>query len=112
MEALVTLLKSNPYFSAGFGLVGVGAGLALLRRGSMAMMQYGKRQLYVSIELPSTDKSYWWLMRWMRDKAPRQQHLTIRTSQQRDRRGVMQTDYEFLPGTGNHLLRYVLSLHR
>eukprot|EP00029_Vermamoeba_vermiformis_P002821 TRINITY_DN13181_c0_g1_i1.p1 TRINITY_DN13181_c0_g1~~TRINITY_DN13181_c0_g1_i1.p1 ORF type:complete len:443 (-),score=178.18 TRINITY_DN13181_c0_g1_i1:40-1368(-) len=106
MEALLTLLKSNPYFSAGFGLVGVGAGLALLRRGSQSLMQYGKRQLYVSIELPSTDKSYWWLMRWMRDRAPRQQHLTIRTSQQRDTRGVMQTDYEFLPGTGNHLLRY------
>jgi hypothetical protein len=31
IEALVHALATNPYFSAGFGLVGVGAGLAVLR---------------------------------------------------------------------------------
>jgi chaperone BCS1 len=56
----ITSLADNPYFGAGFGLVGLGTGLAILRKGA----QYGsivfRRRFLMSIEIPVEDKSYGW----------------------------------------------------
>ncbi|KAH6561244.1 hypothetical protein BASA62_009948 [Batrachochytrium salamandrivorans] len=60
-----SLLTANPYFSAGFGLIGVTAGLALLRTGTMHGITMARRRLLVSLEIPSKDHSYAWFLQWM-----------------------------------------------
>jgi chaperone BCS1 len=60
-----TILDSNPYFSAGFGLMAVGAGLTILRKGTVSGASVLRRQLLVTLEIPSKDKSYLWFLHWM-----------------------------------------------
>ncbi|KAF9113219.1 hypothetical protein BGX27_002011 [Mortierella sp. AM989] len=59
------ILNSNPYFSAGFGLMALGAGLTILRKGTVAGASVLRRQLLVTLEIPSKDKSYLWFLHWM-----------------------------------------------
>jgi chaperone BCS1 len=60
-----SILNSNPYFSAGFGLMAVGAGLTILRKGTVTGASVLRRQLLVTLEIPSKDKSYLWFLHWM-----------------------------------------------
>ncbi|KAK3845728.1 MAG: BCS1 N terminal-domain-containing protein [Linnemannia gamsii] len=60
-----TVLDSNPYFSAGFGLMAVGAGLTIIRKGTVSGASVLRRQLLVTLEIPSKDKSYLWFLHWM-----------------------------------------------
>ncbi|KAL2915733.1 Complex III assembly protein translocase and chaperone [Polyrhizophydium stewartii] len=69
MEAL---LAANPYFSAGFGLIGVTAGLALLRKGVQHGITFAERRLLVSLEIPNRDHSYHWFLQWMGEYNARQ----------------------------------------
>ncbi|KAF9177179.1 hypothetical protein BGZ51_008306 [Haplosporangium sp. Z 767] len=60
-----SIMGSNPYFSAGFGLMAVGAGLTILRKGTVTGASVLRRQLLVTLEIPSKDKSYLWFLHWM-----------------------------------------------
>ena len=51
----MNVFSDNPYFSAGFGLIGVGAGLAILRRGVTHLSSFVRRRLVCSLELNSRD---------------------------------------------------------
>ncbi|KAF9436922.1 hypothetical protein BGZ76_002546 [Entomortierella beljakovae] len=59
------ILNSNPYFSAGFGLMALGAGITILRKGTVTGASVLRRQLLVTLEIPSKDKSYLWFLHWM-----------------------------------------------
>ena len=59
------LLSNNPYFSAGFGLIGIGAAATVGRKLFQFGTVYARRKLLVSIEMPSKDKSYQWFLKWM-----------------------------------------------
>ena len=43
----------------------VGAGLTILRQGTLAGASLLRRQLLVTLEIPSKDKSYLWFLHWM-----------------------------------------------
>lgn len=58
---LLDAFADNPMFTAGAGLVGMGAGLALLRQGSRQAYTIARRQLLTTLEIPSHDKSYYWV---------------------------------------------------
>lgn len=58
-------LAGNPYFSAGFGLLGVGTALAVLRQGAMAAAVALQRNLLVNLEIASKDASYQWFLEWL-----------------------------------------------
>ncbi|KAK2578582.1 hypothetical protein KPH14_012015 [Odynerus spinipes] len=100
-------LSENPYFGAGFGLFGIGAGAALLRKGMQAGMILFRRHYMITLEVPCRDKSYQWLLQWITHKgAKKTQHLSVETSFEQKETGHIKTKYDFIPSIGTHFFRY------
>lgn len=103
----VQTLSDNPYFGAGFGLFGLGAGAAMLRKGMQAGMILFRRHYMITLEVPCRDKSYQWLLQWITHKgAKKTQHLSVETSFEQRETGHIKTKYEFIPSIGTHFFRY------
>ena len=108
---MLTSLSTNPYFSAGFGLLGLGTGLAILKVGWRQMSVIARRQMLVSLEIPSRDRSYEWVLQWMSKQSTfgsglKTQHLSVQTTVQQYETGMMVTRFDFLPSPGRHVLVY------
>ncbi|KFB51948.1 AGAP004266-PA-like protein [Anopheles sinensis] len=100
-------LAENPYFGAGFGLFGVGAGAAILRKGMQGAMILFRRHYMITLEVPCRDKSYQWLLQWITQKGARQtQHLSVETSFEQRDTGHVKTRYDFIPSVGTHIMWY------
>ncbi|XP_063789968.1 mitochondrial chaperone BCS1 isoform X1 [Pseudophryne corroboree] len=99
-------LKDNPYFGAGFGLVGVGTALALARKGAQIGAVAFRRHYMITLEVPSKDKSYQWLLSWISHHAKRTQHLSVETSYLQHESGRISTKFDFVPSPGNHFIWY------
>lgn len=67
-----SLFESNPYFSAGFGLMVFGTALAVGRRGITLVAAQTQRRLLISLEIPSKDKAHPWFLQWMGAQAKAQ----------------------------------------
>lgn len=103
----ITSLSANPYFGAGFGLFGVGAGAAILRKGFQTSMLLFRRHCMITLEVPCRDKSYQWLLQWITQKGARHtQHLSVETSFLQKDTGQIKTKYDFIPSVGQHFFRY------
>ncbi|XP_076282626.1 mitochondrial chaperone BCS1 [Lasioglossum baleicum] len=103
----VQTLSDNPYFGAGFGLFGLGAGAALLRKGMQAGMIFFRRHYMITLEVPCRDKSYQWVLQWITYKGAREtQHLSVETSFEQRDTGHIKTRYDFIPSIGTHFIRY------
>lgn len=102
-------LSANPYFGAGFGLFGVGASAALLRKALVGATILFRRRYMMTLEVPCRDKSYQWLLQWITERAARQtQHLSVETSFEQKDTGSVKTKYDFIPSIGTHFFRYVI----
>lgn len=112
LSELIASLGSNPYFSAGFGLVGVGAGLAVLRKGSLHAYTLFRRYAIITLEVPSNDKSYQWVLQWIAAQGQRAQHLSVQTTFVQQETGKVQTNFDFSPSPGVHFFRYKKSFVR
>jgi chaperone BCS1 len=55
-------LADNPFHS--FGLIGVGAALAVFQKGATHAFSALRRRLVVTLEIPSKDPSYPWFLQW------------------------------------------------
>ncbi|UZJ57185.1 hypothetical protein CBS101457_006505 [Exobasidium rhododendri] len=66
------LLASNPYFSAGFGLMVFGTAIAIGRRGVTMLASQTQRRFLISLEIPSKDKAHPWFLQWMGAQAKAQ----------------------------------------
>lgn len=100
-------LADNPYFGAGFGLFGIGASAALLRKGLQGALIFFRRHYMITLEVPCRDKSYQWLLQWITKKGARNtQHLSVETSFIQKDSGHVQTNYDFIPSVGTHIMYY------
>lgn len=106
IEELVGSLATNPYFSAGFGLVGIGAGLAYMRRGVEIGKILFKRHCMMSLELVCRDKSYNWVLAWIARHSRHQQHLSVETDFKQLESGKIETGFNFMPSVGVHFIRF------
>jgi mitochondrial chaperone BCS1 len=112
-SVLGDLLSSNPYFSAGFGLIGLGAGLAIARRGLIQSVSLLQRQLLVTLEIPSHDHSHSWFLHWMArhqasqsGRLARSHHLAVETAFKQNENGSALTTFQLVPGPGRHLIKW------
>lgn len=104
---VVAELASNNLFTAGFGLFGVGAGAALLRKAAQAGFILFRRHYMITLEVPCRDKSYQWLLQWISQKGARNtQHLSVETSFVQRDTGHVTTEYSFIPSIGTHIMKY------
>ncbi|CAK0888530.1 unnamed protein product [Prorocentrum cordatum] len=53
-------LTGNPYFTAGFGLGGIATVMGLLRQSSAGIQSVCRRQMLMTLEIPSKDFAYQW----------------------------------------------------
>ncbi|KAL8939838.1 MAG: hypothetical protein Q9211_002566 [Gyalolechia sp. 1 TL-2023] len=132
-DGLFTQISGNPFFSAGLGLAGFGAVLALAQKGLRQGASLIKRRLLVDVEINVKDDSYQWFLHWMTVQQKRQlsgasnhanrsrlgtiesmlqrftpglHHLSIKTEKIQFPNGSVQTQFALIPGPGRHVLRY------
>ncbi|KAF8750528.1 hypothetical protein RHS01_09294 [Rhizoctonia solani] len=111
------LTEGNPYFSAGFGLMGVGVGLTVLRRSATLLTTLAQRRLLVSLEIPIRDHSHAWFLEWMAHQAKsRTAHgsgirihshqLAVETNKTTHSNGASDATFSLVPAPGTHWFRY------
>lgn len=104
---ILSSLGDNPYFGAGFGLVGLGSGLAVLRKGSQLGMMAFRRHCMMTLEVPNKDRSFYWLLQWMGTRGMRQpQHMSVQTTFTQSEQGKISTAFDFMPSPGTHFFNY------
>lgn len=106
-NALSKLISTNPYFMAGGGLMVLGAGFAVLKRGVTLLAQLAQKRLLVNLEIRNSDKAYLWFLKWMAQYKGRvSRQLSVRTTFVEHPNGSVTTGFSFVPGPGNHWLKY------
>lgn len=134
-SGLVSQLTSNPFFTAGFGLAGLGALAAFGQRGLRRAANLLRQRLLVDVEISIKDESYPWFLYWMtqhekrqltyhsspsahpaervsltesilRRLTPRMRHLAVETSKVELPNGAINTHFALIPGPGQHFIRY------
>ena len=101
-------LKNNPYFGAGAGLVGIGAFMSILKKSTALGYTIAQKNLTVSLDVVSKDKSYAWVLKWINDHLnKRAQHINVDTFFSRNERSQrVSTSFTFTPSIGTHYFKY------
>lgn len=101
-------LGGNPYFTAGFGLLGVGAGLTLLRQGATRFAYLLQRKYLSSLEISAKDPSYYWVLQWLTKNTLRSgNHFSVQTIRlQSNDGGSHKMASHLVPSPGVHYLRW------
>lgn len=136
-DTLWNQLISNPLFTGGLGLAGLGAALRYGQQGLRRGASLVRHRLLVDLEITRHDKSYPWILKWMtrqyqsqlntptsslplteralRRLTPGLHHLQMETGATRLPSGQSQTSFHLVPGHGRHVLRFrraFLAVHR
>lgn len=106
IQELVHAFATNPYFTAGAGLIGVGTGVAAARQAWRVGVNYFRRNYLISLEIPSKDKSYAWFMDWMGQKGHHTLQTSVETTYIQYENGEISTKISLVPSTGTHFIWY------
>jgi mitochondrial chaperone BCS1 len=126
----IAQLTSNPFFTAGFGLAGLGAAATFAQRGTRNGAALLKRRLLVDVEINNRDESYTWFLYWLRlheqgriasqvsaskrtwfgsvlqRLTPSMRQLSIETETVKLPNGAINAHFALVAGPGRHFLRY------
>lgn len=128
----IAQLTSNPFFTAGFGLAGLGAAATFAQRGIRNGAALLKRRLLVDVEINNRDESYTWFLYWLRlheqgritseaasagrkktwvssvlqRLTPSMRQLSIETETVKLPNGAINAHFALVAGPGRHFLRY------
>ncbi|KIY43589.1 hypothetical protein FISHEDRAFT_68018 [Fistulina hepatica ATCC 64428] len=107
------LYNSSPYFSAGFGLMGVGAAATILRQATIVGTTALRRRMLVTLELTNTDPAFQWFLAWMAKRSSessgrwaRSNQLSVETTIERRKNGSTSALFKLVAGLGTHWFRY------
>ncbi|RVX66557.1 hypothetical protein B0A52_09433 [Exophiala mesophila] len=106
--SILSQLTSNPFFTAGFGLAGLGALAAFGQRGLRHGAALMRRRLLVDVEISVRDDSYPWFLYWMtlheRSKLSSEaaQHV-LKNGQAGQKVGVVESIFQRLTPGMRHL---------
>ncbi|KAJ7156938.1 mitochondrial chaperone BCS1 [Mycena crocata] len=118
-SSLFSFAADNPYFQAGFGLLGVGAAMTVARTGSIWGATVLRRRMLVSLEIDNRDRAYDWFLAWMAHRtssaassasrsAPwiRSHELSVETMIERRPNGSSSVFFQLVAGPGTHWFKY------
>lgn len=114
------LIGDNPYFQAGFGLMGVGVGLTVLRQSLIFGTTALRRRLLVSLEVNNKDRAYEWFLAWLAHNAQsaaptssrraeswlRSHQLSVETAVEQRSNGSSSVLFRLVAGPGTHWFKY------
>ncbi|KAH8826977.1 BCS1 N terminal-domain-containing protein [Flagelloscypha sp. PMI_526] len=116
---LAGLFGNNPYFEAGFGLMGLGIGAQLLRKGAVLGSSSLRRRMLVTLELNNKDPVYPWFLEWMAhqtrasaasptflSRLTRSHQLAVETVVQERENGSKSFQFLLVAGPGTHIFKY------
>ncbi|KAI1726826.1 ATPase family associated with various cellular activities (AAA) domain-containing protein [Ditylenchus destructor] len=107
VKSFYSSLSSNPYFSAGAGLFGIGAAAAFSRRIFILANTLFRRRFLSSLELDNEDCAYSWVLDYINKQSmQRTNRITVNTWLQQAESGKTTTSFYFLPGRGEHFFWY------
>jgi len=102
---MILSLASNPYFSAGAGLFGVGSVAAAGRILAKISLSAFRRRYITTLQVPCNDKSYSWLLDWIsREAGGSTQHMSLRTEWVEEDGGLVKATHVVEPSPGTHVL--------
>lgn len=113
--SLPDFLTNNPYFGAGFGLMGIGTGLAVLTKGLRMGTILARERAFVSLELNNRDTSFQWFMQWFshnyeqnifKNKKMFCNKLTVQTQLKMHDQGAVEAYMHYQPAVGRHLFKF------
>ncbi|KAF8831173.1 hypothetical protein HHX47_DHR1000243 [Lentinula edodes] len=110
----------NPYFQAGFGLMGVGVVFGGLRKFTTFADVFLRRRLLVQVEINNKDRAYPWLLSWMAQQnqinqslgrvsgslISKSHRLSVETTVEQHQNGSSSVFFNLVAGTGMHWLKY------
>lgn len=104
-ESIFKNIKKNEYFSAGVGILSLGAIVTVANRMNSVFYQAIKKNIFTSLEITVNDSSYYWVMEYIVNKGIISRHLSLKTKivNNKNKDSVF---FSFLPSIGRHLFIY------